>query len=220
MGLIKIQNRVNVKQDGDFGPITARAIMHYFQLNEEEGAHMLGQFAVESAHFTKFEEDLRHSAANLARTWPTRYALNAKAKEKEPNALALALAFKPEAIANNAYANRGGNGNEASGDGWLFRGRGGIMLTHRNGYLGLSRFMGVPEIATNPEVVLESFLIDCGHYYFETNRIYAETKSVNPGSILKVSRGVNIGNMSSNLTPHNLKERIEWTLKIYQWLRQ
>lgn len=87
---------------------------------------------VESGEFTKFTENLNYSAQGLADTWPERYAIDPKAKIKVPNALANKLNRKPEAIANNAYANRMGNGDEKSGDGWKHRGGGPIMITGKS----------------------------------------------------------------------------------------
>ena len=59
------------------------------------------------------------------RTWPSRFT-----RQK-----ALEYARKPEKIANYVYANRMGNGSEASGDGWKYKGRGAIMITGKSQYL-------------------------------------------------------------------------------------
>nr|WP_294511931.1 glycoside hydrolase family 19 protein [uncultured Rhodopila sp.] len=88
-------------------------------------AAFLGQCAVESAGFQILEEDLSYSAARLCEVWPGRFA-DAETAE--------ACAFQPEALANDVYANRMGNGDPASGDGWYFRGRGLIQITGRTSY--------------------------------------------------------------------------------------
>ncbi len=87
----------------DFGLITWRA-----------RAAFLANAAHESQQFTRLEENLNYSAVGLLKTWPTRF---------NP-AQAESMAKQPERIANYVYAKRGGNGDEASGDGWRFRGRG------------------------------------------------------------------------------------------------
>ncbi|HCR1382557.1 TPA: glycoside hydrolase family 19 protein, partial [Pseudomonas aeruginosa] len=84
------------------------------------GAAFLAQVGHESSQLTRLVENLNYSAQGLAATWPSRY----RGADGKPNALALNLARHPQAIANNTYASRNGNGDEASGDGWRFRGRG------------------------------------------------------------------------------------------------
>jgi putative chitinase len=88
-------------------------------------AAFLGQVAVESAGFRSLEEDLCYSAVRLCEVWPNRFP-HVEAAEN--------YAFQPENLANLVYANRMGNGGEASGDGWRFRGRGLIQITGRTAY--------------------------------------------------------------------------------------
>ena len=97
-------------------------------------AAFLGQCAVESAGFRSLEEDLRYTAERLCQVWPGRFPDTAAA---EPCAL------KPEILANRIYANRMGNGDEASGDGWQFRGRGLIQLTGRANYQNFANAMNM-----------------------------------------------------------------------------
>lgn len=87
-------------------------------------AHYLAQVFHESQLLKRTDENLNYSADGLLRTFP-RYFNAAQARE---------YARKPERIANRVYASRMGNGPEASGDGWRYRGRGYIMLTGRENY--------------------------------------------------------------------------------------
>lgn len=87
-------------------------------------AHYLAQVFHESQLLKRTDENLNYSADGLLRTFP-RYFNAELAKE---------YARKPERIANRVYASRMGNGTEASGDGWRYRGRGYIMLTGRENY--------------------------------------------------------------------------------------
>ncbi len=87
-------------------------------------AHFLAQVFHESACLRRTEENLNYSSEGLVRTWPSRFSF-AEAK---------VYAHRPEKIANRVYADRMGNGNEASGDGFRFRGRGLIMITGRDNY--------------------------------------------------------------------------------------
>lgn len=99
-------------------------------------------------------ENLNYSAQALAGNWPHRYAENAKAQAKVPNALAKKLHRNPEAIANNCYANRMGNGSEASGDGWKFRGRDFCQTTGKDNYERAGRFAKV-DLVKHPERIAE-----------------------------------------------------------------
>lgn len=101
-----------------------------FEINTDDRINMfLAQAAHESGGLSRLRENLNYSAEGLAKTWPKRYAENRK-----PNALALKISRNPQAIANNTYANRMGNGSVESGDGWLYRGRGIFQLTGKSNY--------------------------------------------------------------------------------------
>jgi len=93
-------------------------------------AAFIGQCAVESAGFTALEENLSYSAARIAHVWPSRFPTIEAA---EPYSRA------PERLANHVYANRLGNGDEASGDGWRFRGGGLIQLTGRDNFTAFGK---------------------------------------------------------------------------------
>lgn len=103
----------------------------------------LAQCGHESQGFTRLIENMNYSANGLAATWPDRYAVNPDAKIKAPNALAQSLHRQPERIANNVYADRNGNGNEASGDGWRFRAHGTIGLTFRDNHAAFAEHSGM-----------------------------------------------------------------------------
>ena len=108
----------------------------------------------ESQGFTRFIENLNYSAQGLANTFPKRYATNGK-----PNALAIKLNRNPEAIANNLYANRLGNGDEASGDGWRYRGAGAIQLTGKENQTKYFENRGLsllPKLLQNFEHAIDS----------------------------------------------------------------
>lgn len=93
----------------------------------------LATVAHESAQLTALEEGMNYSAEALARTWPATF----------PGAVAVAYARQPERIANRAYANREGNGNEASGDGWRNRGAGAIHLTFESNHAACGKHFGL-----------------------------------------------------------------------------
>lgn len=109
-------------------------------------AAFLAQCHVESAGFTRTEENLRYtSAARLAAVWPSRF----------PSAAAAApFVRNPEALANRVYAGRLGNGGAGSGDGWRFRGRGLKQLTGRATYARAAAALARPYLA-DPDLVAE-----------------------------------------------------------------
>jgi putative chitinase len=117
-------------------------------------AGFLAQMSHESARFTRFIEVLNYSAEGLANTWPGRYSVNPNAVVKVPNDLAESIARNPEAIANHTYANRMGNGDVASGDGWRYRGRGPKQITGLENYTRLSKDVGVGFV-NNPDWLLQ-----------------------------------------------------------------
>lgn len=93
----------------------------------------LAQTSEESGNYTRYVEDLNYSAPRLMVVWPSRFD-SSNAQE---------YAFQPEKLANDVYANRLGNGNTASGDGWMFRGRGFIQLTGRTLYQDYAEYVGM-----------------------------------------------------------------------------
>lgn len=117
------------------GPLNAAMQRYAIDQNPERMAAFIGQCGHESGQFTVLVENLNYSAQGLANTWPSRYAVAPAASPRTPNELATKLARRPEAIANNTYANRNGNGPESSGDGWKYRGRGLVQVTGRANYV-------------------------------------------------------------------------------------
>ena len=106
-------------------------------------AHLLAQLKHES-NLKPISENLNYSAEGLLKIFKKYFPTLESAK---------AYARKPEKIANRAYANRMGNGDEASGDGWKYRGRGFIQLTGKANYKALTDFTGTDYIS-NPDLLL------------------------------------------------------------------
>ena len=119
-----------------------------------EIASFVAQIAHESDELTRLEENLSYSAERLMVVWPKRFPSFEIARRYER---------VPERLANYVYANRMGNGDEASGDGWRFHGRGPIQLTGRRNYTACGGFIGesltvVPELLLTPSVGIRSAL--------------------------------------------------------------
>lgn len=97
-------------------------------------AAFLAQIGVESGQLAYVSENLNYSASGLRTVFGKYFPTEAMAKE---------YARKPEKIANRVYANRIGNGDEASGDGWRYRGRGLIQVTGKANYALVSKSLNV-----------------------------------------------------------------------------
>jgi putative chitinase len=108
-------------------------------------AAFLAQTGIESSEYQVLQEDLHYSAERLLQVFPTHFTA----------ATAPAYANNPQKIANCIYANRYGNGNEASGDGWNYRGRGVIQITFKANYENFSQFAFKNNSAVNtPDLLL------------------------------------------------------------------
>lgn len=108
-------------------------------------AAFLAQAAHESSQLRDLVENLNYSADGLMQTWPRRFS----------PVEAAAYARHPERIANKVYASRMGNGDEASGDGWRYRGRGIFQITGRGNYAACSGalFGSQDTLLNNPELL-------------------------------------------------------------------
>ena len=107
-------------------------------------AMFMAQTAHESANYTRLHENLNYRATSLIAQWPKHFNYD-NASQYE---------HKQEAIANRAYCNRMGNGDEASGDGWKYRGRGIMQLTGKESYAGCSHAVyGDDRLLDTPELV-------------------------------------------------------------------
>lgn len=182
-------------------------------------SHFLGQCMEETGNFTVFMEKLNYSAMGLAKTWPGRYAVDPKAINKQPNPLALKLQHDPVAIANNCYCNRNGNGDEASGDGWKYRGRGPIQLTGLSAYQGFQDWLNegsaAPvDIVHNPDIVAKDINIGLlsAAWIFQVKNLWPVCDlGVDLDDVTKVTKKVNGGLI-------NLETRFSHTQQIFQAL--
>lgn len=122
-------------------------------------AGFIAQMSYESARFTKFTENLDYSVDGLARTWPTRFAVDSKATVKVPTSLARQLGRstgKPadqRGIANSVYGSRGGN-TPGTNDGWNYRGRGPKQITFLDNYKACGIALGL-DLVKYPDLLLE-----------------------------------------------------------------
>ena len=106
-------------------------------------AAFIGQCGHECANFKVLEENLNYRAETLMKLWPRRFPTLEFANQYARN---------PKKIANSVYANRMGNRDEASGDGYRFRGRGAIQLTGHISYFHAGKALGA-DFVMDPELV-------------------------------------------------------------------
>lgn len=163
-----------------------------FSAGEDDLRAFLGQVLHESDMLEHLEENLNYSAEGLARTWPHRYARRGldgrPVKPYAPNGLAEQLHRRPEAVANHCYAGRMGNGDEASGDGWRYRGRGLIQCTGRENYMLVESITGLP-VVDEPDLLAQPLpALQCAIAWWER-----AIPDAILGDIERVTRRVNGG---------------------------
>ena len=146
-------------------------------------AHFLAQCGHESGGFKLTTENLYYPAASLSKVWPTLF----------PATIAESYSKQPEKIANRAYGNRMGNGDETSGDGYKFRGRGFIQLTGKNNYTNFTKFIGEDCVA-NPDLVATKYPLAAAAFFFNNNGLWSVCdKGADEATVTAVTKRVNGG---------------------------
>lgn len=165
-------------------------------------AHFLSQVSHESGYFLITTENLNYSATGLVATFPKYFT----------SETALSYARQPEKIANHVYANRMGNGDENSGDGWKFRGRGFIQLTGFNNYNAFDATVH-DDVIKQPELVATKYALISGAWFFQVNKInQISDLGSSVAVITAVTKRVNGG-------LNGLHERVQLFQKIYAELK-
>jgi putative chitinase len=125
-------------------------------------AHFLAQAGHESAGFKAVNENLNYGAKGLLGIFKKYFPTEQKA---------LLYERKPEKIANLVYGGRMGNGIEATGDGWKFRGRGYIQLTGKDNYTAFDKVV-TEDIITNPDLVATKYPLLSAAWFFHKNGLH------------------------------------------------
>lgn len=126
-------------------------------------AMFVAQCSHESMGFARREENLYYSnALRLTRVWPTRFHGIADAAR---------YVRSPRALANHVYASRNGNGDEAGGDGWRFRGRGLLQITGRANYQAAAEALGEPYVEAPELVALPHHAAMTAGWYWAANHL-------------------------------------------------
>lgn len=146
-------------------------------------AAFIAQTAHESGGYSALKENLNYSAEGLHKLWPNRFPTVESAQPYNRN---------PQAIANKVYSSRMGNGDEHSGEGWLYCGRGLLQLTGKANYSAFAEYAGIavedaPEYIETPRGAVHSA---CWFWYTNDLNTFADagdftgmTKRINGGTI-------------------------------------
>lgn len=146
-------------------------------------SHFLSQTAHESGNFSVKVENLSYSKDGLLKVFPKYFT----------SELALSYQRKSEMIANRVYANRMGNGNEASGDGWKFRGRGYIQLTGKNNYIEFQKSIN-DNLMDNPNLVADKYpLLSAAWFWNSRNLNEVADGGERNETIIKITKAINGG---------------------------
>lgn len=161
-------------------------ILCEYDINTPERiAGFLAQTCHECLDYAIMQENLNYSSNGLKKTFPKYFG---------DISIANKYAKKPELIANKVYANRMGNGNFESGDGWKYRGRGPIQCTGKSNYIACSKFLfGDLRLVENPDLILTdkriAIMSACWYWsvnnlnkYCDKKDIVGMTKRINGGS--------------------------------------
>jgi len=165
-------------------------------------AHFLAQCAHESGNFNAVIENLNYSVKGLETTFGKYF----------PSNLEESYAKKPKKIASRVYADRMGNGNEASGDGWKYRGRGYIQLTGKSNYMKFAQFIG-EDCVSNPDLVVTKYPLASAGFFFESNKLWSICDRGSSDEVVtSVTKRINGG-------INGLSERLEKFKKYYDLIK-
>lgn len=168
---------------------------------DERIAHFLGQCDHESGGFKRTTENMNYSASRLKQVF----------RKYFPGDLASEYANNPAKIGSRVYADRMGNGNEASGEGYKFRGRGYIQLTGKNNYREFGEAYKA-DVLEHPELVSSEYALTSAVFFFNKANVWrAADKGVDQRDIKAVTRIINGGT-------NGLNDRVALTNQYYQLL--
>jgi putative chitinase len=147
-------------------------------------AAFIGQCGHECGNFTKLEEGLSYAADRLVKVWPKRFPTLESAQPYGRN---------PRALANRVYANRMGNRDEASGDGWRFRGSGWLQLTGHDNFYHAGKAIGVDFVMQPDLVRTPQYAAQTAGWFWSTHNCNAKADASDWVGLTKVINGGTLG---------------------------
>ena len=163
-------------------PLLNSAMGRFGIVTPQRVAAFLSQIAHESGECRSLSENLSYSAERLLQVWPSRFFDLADARTCERN---------PSALANRVYSNRLGNGNNLSGDGWLYRGSGLIQLTGKANCAAAEAGTG-HQIVKHPDTLRApgAAAADSAAWYWSDRHINDLADQITPDNILQPLRAI------------------------------
>jgi len=150
----------------------------------DQQAAFIGQCSHECNHFKTLEENLNYKAETLHKLWPQRFPTME---------IANAYSHQPQRIANKVYASRMGNRDEASGDGYRFRGRGAIQLTGHDSYWHCGQAIGA-DLVANPDLVsTPKYAALSAGWFWSTHNLNAAAAAEDWVKVTKIINGGTFG---------------------------
>ena len=147
-------------------------------------AMFIGQCSHESGNFRLLQENLNYKAATLMKLWPKRFPSLEFAKQYEKN---------PRKIANSVYANRMGNRDEASGDGYRFRGRGALQCTGHSTYFHAGKALGVDFVMQPDFVATPKYAALTAGWFWDTHKLNPPADALDYQKVTRIINGGTIG---------------------------
>jgi putative chitinase len=165
-------------------------------------AHFLAQCGHESGGFKAVSENLNYSADGLKKIFGKYF----------PGNLNESYARQPEKIASRVYGSRMGNGDESTGEGFKFRGRGYIQLTGKQNYTNFAKFIG-EDTVSNPDLVATKYPLASAAFFFDSNKLWSICdKGADDATVTAVTKRVNGGTIG-------LPDRIKHFKEYYNLLK-
>lgn len=172
------------------------AMQHYGITSRQQQAAFLAQCSLECAKFTQLSENFNYSVGGLLGTFNNARVTRFTAEDAYKYARTAQHGADQHMIANMAYANRMGNGNVASNDGWKYRGRGPGQITGKDNYARCGAGIGL-DLITHPELLEKPAIGALAFAWFWTHG-NPTGKSLNlladVGDYTGISRAINGGN--------------------------
>jgi putative chitinase len=165
-------------------------------------AHFLAQCGHESGGFKAIQENLNYSADGLKKIFGKYF----------PGDLAASYAKQPAKIASRVYGGRMGNGDESTGEGYKYRGRGYIQLTGKSNYTNFAKFIG-EDTVNDPDLVATKHPLASAAFFFDSNKLWSICdKGADDATVTAVTKRVNGGTIG-------LPDRIKHFKEYYSLLK-